>query len=255
MASVAFTGNTSWYYLYLGGIIGCVKASSNRATVRNCVNYGSVTYSGTADYSYIGGIVGRSDGWLLNKAFIQNCLNYGTIKCNGTTENKLYIGGILGYSSGITNLDNCVSDGKIIDKQYNCYIGSVVGYEISSTTISHCYWSSDVGYKACGYESPTIIESTSFNSTTFELRKTISVGSYTGNSLVLALNAAAEHYILRDYCHWALNNGSKKISFAVNGTKRGFTLNSQLILLPGLANKGKVMFDGWYTDNSYTDSH
>ena len=152
-----------------------------------------------------------------------------------------------------------MSGGKITSNKVSNYIGSVVGYIDSEATasITHCYWSSDDGYnKACGSGTPTITECINFNSnTTFELNDTVSAYNYTGTSLLDALNAAADYYILRDYCHWALNNGSKKISFAVNGTKRGFTLNSQLILLPGLANKGKVMFDGWYTDNSYTDSH
>ena len=40
---------------------------------------------------------------------------------------------------------------------------------------------------------------TSYNSTTFELSETVSIGSYTGTSLIEALNAAAGYYTLLDY--------------------------------------------------------
>ena len=40
---------------------------------------------------------------------------------------------------------------------------------------------------------------TSYNSTTFELSGTVSIGSYTGTSLIEALNAAADYHTLLDY--------------------------------------------------------
>ena len=95
MANVSFTGSTtgSLGILYLGGIAGYLFASNKDTTVKNCANYGSVTYSGTvSSYAYIGGIVGFSGGSSSNKVFIQNCLNYGTITHSGTLK-YLYIGG------------------------------------------------------------------------------------------------------------------------------------------------------------------
>ena len=255
MASVSFTGNIT-RELYFGGIVGLLSASNKEATVRNCANYGSVTHFGTASNARIGGIVGYSYGSSPNKVFIQNCLNYGTINHNGTTTGSLFIGGILGYSaSGTNNIENCVSGGKITSNKASNYIGSVVGYVKSSlfTSITHCYWSSDDGYsKACGKGSPTVTESTSFNSTTFELSKTISAGNYTGTSLLDALNAAADHYVLRDYSHWLLNKDNKEVSFTVNNRVKPLTLSAQLILLPSLASEGKLWFDGWYNDSSCT---
>ena len=159
MASVSFTGNTSWN-LFLGGIAGYLCASNNDATVRNYANYGSVAHSGTVfGNARIGGIVRYSYGNSQNKVFIQNCLNYGTVTYSGASRD-LYIGGILGStSSGTNNIENCVSTGKITSNTANNYIGSVVGYASSSTTtnITHCYWTSDVGCdKAYGSGSPTI---------------------------------------------------------------------------------------------------
>ena len=58
--------------------------------------------------------------------------------------------------------ENCVSAGKITSgkqAEYSNYIGSVVGYVESgkTTTITHCYWTSDVGnYNAYGSGNPTI---------------------------------------------------------------------------------------------------
>ena len=156
MASVAFTGNTtgSTGNLWFGGIAGSLSTSSNAIAVRNCANYGSITHSGIVPGSSvsIGGIVGSSSGDS-NKAFIQNCLNYGTITHNGTSG-TLYIGGILGSSSG-TNIENCVSGGKITSNKASNYIGSVVGdINSSEATIKHCHWTSDVGnYSAYGYGS------------------------------------------------------------------------------------------------------
>ena len=256
MASVAFTGNAN-YDLYLGGIVGDLPISDKDATVRNCANYGSVTHSGTAYYANIGGIIGESWVSSQNEVFIQNCLNYGTINHNGTTSSFLCIGGILGDADyGTSIIENCVSIGKIVsNKQDYNYIGSIIGQANSwaTTTITHCYWSSDDGNnKACEGGSPIITESTSFNSTTFELSKIVSVGNYTGTSILDALNAAADHYYLCGYSHWLLNKDNKEVSFTINNRVKPLTLGAQLILLPSLASEGKLWFDGWYTDSSCT---
>ena len=66
-----------------------------------------------------------------------------------------------------------------------------------------------MGYnKAYGRGSLTISES--FNNTTFELSEAVSVGNYTGTSLVDALNAAVDYYVLHGYSHWLLNKTVKK---------------------------------------------
>ena len=138
MASVSFTGNTT-NSLFLGGIAGCLSVSSKDITMRNCINYGSVTHSGTANYARIGGIAGYSSGWYSpNKVFIQNCLNYGTIDNSGTTGD-LNIGGILGYSSG-TNIENCVSAGKSLQaKQAKVILEVLLGILTLKQQFSHTF--------------------------------------------------------------------------------------------------------------------
>ena len=230
MASVSFTGNTSWS-LHLGGIAG-LSASNNEAIVKNCANYGSVALSGTAGSpANIGGIVGYSWG-SSGKTYIQNCLNYGTIKCNGTTIRSLYIGGIIGQAYGTNNLENCVSGGKITSNKQG-YIGSVVGYVSPTTNISHCYWTSDVGnYKACGDGSPTIDNET----------KDFSLSTTTVNSLN-SYNSS--------WSKWLLNTNNKSATFKVNSGK-GFSLSSQLILLPNFAESENHNFSGWFEDEECT---
>ena len=111
------------------------------------------------------------------------------------------IGGILGCTSnyGIINIiENCVNGGKIISNEASYCIGSIVGYvDSDSTTIKHCYWSNDVGYnKAYGNGSPMHTESSSFIPVTFKLNEAVSIGNYTGTSLLDALNAFADRYYI-----------------------------------------------------------
>ena len=144
LTSVAFTGGSS--SSYLGGIIGRLIESG---TIKNCVNYGPVTHSGTSAFgSYIGGIVGLSGGTSVK--FIQNCANYGAITNNGTSS-SLCIGGIIGDRwYGTIIVENCVSVGQIVNSKQASenYIGSVLGYIGSGAekaNITHCLWTSDVG--------------------------------------------------------------------------------------------------------------
>ena len=104
------------------------------------------------------------------------------------------LGGIIGWSA-CTAVENYVISGKIeSNKASDNYIGSVVGYINSYTTISYCYITSKLSsYSKYGYRTPSS-ESyiLTYNSTTFELDETVSIGSYTGTSLIDVLNAAAD---------------------------------------------------------------
>ena len=251
MGSVSFSGNIS-SYLYLGGITGYLSSSDNYDfTVKNCANYGDVTHSGeSGSTSYIGGIAGwSSSGSSTKRVNIYNCLNHGTITHNGTTTSSLYLGGIAGYTS-YTIIENCVSGGKIsmstTASSYN-YIGSIVGYVVSDISINYTYFTSELsGYKKYGSgTTPSEFVVLSYDSTSFELKGTVSIGDYTGNSLIGAINAAADYNITRDYSHWLLNKGKNAVGFNTNGNST-FTLNSQVILLPSLVGDGNKSFK-WFT--------
>ena len=131
-----------------------------------------------------------------------------------------------------------MSAGKITSgkqAEYSNYIGSVVGYVESgkTTTITHCYWTSDVGnYNAYGSGNPTIGSETkqiTLNTTTVD-----NLNSYNSS-----------------WNKWLLNTNNKPITFKINNGK-GFSFSSQLILLPDPANT-KTEFRGWFTDNALTE--
>ena len=238
MANISFTGNTS-SNLYIGGIAAYLYHSG---TVKNCVNYGSI-HTGAVGYpASIGGIVGESGVYSLERAsdevFIQNCLNYGTIIHNETTGDNLYIGGILGYAySGTNSIENCVNGGKITSNKESDYIGSVVGGIGSgiTTNIKHCYWSSDVYYD----------------------------NAYGGNKSVVNVDSETKQVILNtttvnnlnsynsSWNKWLLNTNSKTITFKVNNCN-GFSISSQLILLPSLAESENHTFSSWFEDKDCT---
>ena len=258
MGSVSFSGNitTDSKTAYLGGIAGYLYSYDNDSTVKNCANYGDVTDSGESSYSYIGGIVGYSTGSssASTRVYIYNSLNHGTITHNGTTIN-LYLGGIAGYTYR-TTIRNCVSGGKFslpTTASSNNFIGSIVGNVYSDTSISYTYFTSELsGYNKYGYgnlsnESNIL----SYDSTTFKLNETVSIGNYSGTSLIGALNAYSNYYNDRDYSRWLLNKGSNAVSFTINGRANPIKMDYQIILLPSLANEGNMSFE-WFTDRELT---
>ena len=232
MADVSFTGKAN--SLNLGGIVSYLSASkSNEAIVRNCANYGSVTHSGTAGSAYIGGIVGRASGLELSKFYIQNCLNYGSINHNGTSS-SLYLGGILGSAgSEVSKIENCIITGKITSSTGSDNVGSVAGLAGSGTTITHCYWTTDVGdFNASGGRSSSVDP----ESKQISLNETIvdNLNSYNNS-----------------WNKWLFNINNSSVSFKVNNGN-GFNLSSQLVLLPDLAESEGHSFSGWFEDKGWS---
>ena len=152
----------------------------------------------------------------------------------------MYIGGIAGYTD-YTTIEYCVSAGNISSTNSGD-IGSIVGYVKSGTSINYCYFTSELSdYNKYVTGSP-LSESNTFryNSITFELNKTVSIGSYSGNSLIDALNAAADYYPLRNYSHWLLNKERNNVSFVINERTNPIKMDYQIILLPSLASEGNL---------------
>jgi putative cell wall-binding protein len=81
----------------LGGILG---SSQNSVHIENCLNLGTITYSGptasTSQYTCIGGIIGSSNG---SASIFTNCVNVGTISTPVLTSASTfyYIGAVVGY--------------------------------------------------------------------------------------------------------------------------------------------------------------
>ena len=257
MGSVTFRGSIDGCYncyLYLGGIAGYLYSSGYNSTVKNCANYGDLTHSGWRNFTHIGGIVGAS-GSSSGNMYIYNCLNHGTITHSGTTGSSLDLGGIVGHTR-LTTIENCVSGGKfsLLANASDDYTGSIVGYIESKTIISYTYYTSDLsdydkyGNGTLSSESNTF----SYDSTTFELDGTVSIESYTGSSLLGALNAYAGYNITLDYSHWLLNKENKTVSFTINGRTNPIKMDYKIILLPSLASDEGMGFDGWYSNKECT---
>lgn len=253
MASIAYKGTADRHSIYLGGIAGYLEQYTFQSITysvyaKNCANYGSLEYFGSGRI-HLGGIIGYLDF----DCYVRNCLNYGTIIYNGTFNYAYaYVGGIIGYNDGFIN--NCVNAGLfVVDKAENTtYLGSIAG-ATSHATFLNCYWDKTISYNVYGYapySNPEITDSASFNGD-FELNETISIGSYSGSSLIDAVNAFTDHYILYDCSHWILNKNENNVKFAVNNGN-DLTMNYKVILLPNLANNGNLWFDGWYTDSTCT---
>ena len=250
LGKISFIGNVS-KWSYLGGISGMVICMEISSIVRNSVNYGYVNWTGSSQFSYIGGIIGHTYGYGTTKlTFVQNCFNNGLILFNNidTRPVEQTIGGIVGCGT-FMDINNCVDQGNtILEAESKTIKGGIAG-SAGYSLFSHCYWDKDITESAYGsIYSSTFSDSSSFDSTSFELSESVSVGTYTGTSLLDALNAVADYYYLRDYSHWAFNRNSNAVVFTIN-ERAPFTLKSQIILLPSLASEG-LWFDGWYTDAS-----
>ena len=244
LGNITFNGQytDSFYRARIGGIAGS-SDSYYTHYIKNCINYGTIKDTGLSS-SRIGGIVGLSE-----EGSIYNCLNHGEIASNGKVSGWR-IGGIVGYMSDGT-LENCVNDGKMSCTNDDGYVGSIVGYIYEPELFSRCYWNEEIHFDAFGKESSTkVTECATFNND-FVLNETVTIGSYTGKSLLDALNAYTEKYRSREYSHWLTNKDENAVSFTVND-KKTVTLNSQVILLPSIANGNKKWFDGWYTDKECT---
>ena len=247
MGSVTFSGSAN-VLSFLGGIVGYISNSSNyEAIVKNCVNYGTITHSKSSENSRIAGIVGETYG-----SYIVNSLNQGTIMHVGTSYTSLYIGEISG-SIYYATIENCVSAGKISSHtgSRDDRIGRIAGKFFADATINYCYFTSGSNYNKYGKEFPSSESYTlKYNSATFVLSGIVSVGNYSGNSLIEASNA----YIDSNFhgcSSWLLNKEGKNVTFTING-RSTFKLDSQVILMPSLLNEGNMTFDGWYTDSGLT---
>lgn len=262
MATITFYDD---YYFYAGGIAGAISAENGyTSAVRNNANYGNILHLSSDEYdggkitpkagsgvsySSIGGIIGYYSG--APDSQINNNLNYGTI--NSTVEfvgvDEMYIGGIIGYTI-FSTIDNCVNFGSIHYSFKDALVGSVAGFfEVSK--VSHCYWNKELDFVGIGNEfDSAVVGCSGFDAKSFDLNNDVSVGTYTGKSLLSALNAASGLYHNCDYSSWILNKGKKNVKFVINDGE--FTMGYELILAPSLANLMNITFDGWYEDSSYT---
>lgn len=173
---------------YAGGIVGRAYSQQSDIIIRNCANFGSIVMSDITRVGQVGGIVGRSDYYNKNMCTIANCINYGDIRGSLISEES-YMGGICGVAE-LAKIENCVNMGAI-EFNSNSAVDHIAGRMWKGSIIKNSYWlavDNDSHYGK--YRNVTVFtDCASFNDTDFELDTEITVGSYTGTSLVGALSA------------------------------------------------------------------
>ncbi|MCR5560234.1 MAG: hypothetical protein K6F58_00210 [Bacteroidales bacterium] len=169
--------NIGAQYVYLGGIIGKLKADST-VDVEHCSNTANVTFTASAKYdattntatryyyNYLGGIVGYADNAAIKGDVSNHCTNSGIIKGgDGNANNNqktpsFEVGGIVGCITGASSIAYCELSGSGQSyndhwsnrgiTSYDCPMnggiaGHVVGTAETPIPVSNCSVSSTVG--------------------------------------------------------------------------------------------------------------
>lgn len=246
MANLTFEGsiNDNNAFLYFGGIAGRILTQPySKGTIKNCINYGSLTYKGTSSYAYIGGIAGLLFG-SSSYAYVCNSLWNGTISYEGTSG-TLYIGGIVGKSE-VTSVLNCLSVGKTVSYSTGMtkVMGNVVGYAGSTVKVEHCLWTSDTNCDiVSGTGSPSTTRSnlvTMSKTIIEELNNEVNQGSC--GSTTVSCDGWNEW--LFDHC------GGGPFTFRINNRK-SISFRTKMTLLLDVAEVDDLTFSGWYSDDYY----
>ena len=136
VSDISFTSSE----IYLAGYIGLCGYASN-STIEYCQSKGdiSITRSDNDPSSlYVGGIVGYAGG----ASEIRYCAN--TVNIEATA---IHVGGIAGsLGRGNPSVTNCYSTGKLIVRglPFGGNIGGIVGTINGNTPIKHCYFAGEI---------------------------------------------------------------------------------------------------------------
>ena len=116
---------------YVGGVVG-----RNEGTVINCYNTGNVNGNRNVG-GVVGGVVGRSDKY----CDVTNCYNTGSVIGNE------YVGGVVGGSDEYCDVTNCYNTGNITGEEG---VGGVIGYDIRTTVTNCCNTGNITGEEGVG---------------------------------------------------------------------------------------------------------
>ena len=278
--------NTQHFQSYLGGLVGTVFSMIEPVTIQNCVNMAKISVIGPADILLAGGIVGHLgyDGYNIE---LYNCMNMGNIHTEEGDFLDLYIGGIVGYMDGKDSsfVLNCLNFGNItVSEKNNFFItmGGIVGeledasifncvnmgtfFKIPDAT-SFCYaLQSEIVGVAQGEIYSCYSPNITFNDTiklkhyyecgafdeNYMLLNEISIGDYTGKSLISALNVYPDIFYFYELSWWLLNKNEKKVSIlASSNINKTLETTSSLVLLTQVSDNYKYHFFGWYNDAGF----
>lgn len=118
---------------HIGSIAGIstfenIGGISYKSVIEKCINYANIQTEQNEGSGYVGGIVGNS----IKLSEINKCINYGTI----TSYTK--VGGIIGSGGGGTWIKNSINNGTIKAVEKSAGIMGVCSGESSSYIIMNC---------------------------------------------------------------------------------------------------------------------
>lgn len=111
----------------VGGIVGY---ASNQVNMKDCSNSGNVRIGASAvtGNGLAGGIAGN-----IVSSTLDNCDNSGTICVLDGYKGNVYVGGIAGYSNGVTIRNGSDNSGNVYAAcQTNVYVGGILGSFVTS---------------------------------------------------------------------------------------------------------------------------
>ena len=146
VSDISFTSSE----IYLYGYIGLCGYASN-STIEYCQSKGNISITRSDNDPsplYVGGIVGYAGG----ASEIRYCANTVNIEATAT-----HVGGIAGsLGSGNPSVTNCYSTGKLIVRglSYGGNTGGIVGTINGNTPIKHCYFAGEIDLTKYGVTAP-----------------------------------------------------------------------------------------------------
>lgn len=236
MASIKYSGTTE-KNVYLGGIVGSFSTFKVTNVVKNSVNYGAITCTGTAKVDNLAGVIGSMNNVLKDfNQIITNCANYGTISHTGKTFNYTIIGGILGF--GRNNIiTNCFASGDIQTNQATEYIGLIIAQINTATQVTQCHWTRNINNINIAGEKASMV--TISSSTRVEMNR----------DTLDAINTYAKDTD-SSWSGWLilhLNNGT------ICGSPYDEIITTQKNF--PTPEKDGYTFVGWYKDATFTDKY
>ena len=145
--TIKMLGEESVSWMYVGTLVGEASGHSE-LLIKECTNEATLTVTGKAEQSYVGGIVGSQGGYLFN------CVNKGNV-ISEITSTESYVGGIAGAgyvvaSANLAQFITSTADGASIGGicgsryAYGCYSKAsslpIVPVQEGETDSSHGFY-------------------------------------------------------------------------------------------------------------------
>lgn len=150
-AKVDFNASASVADAAVAGVVGSiVKVEGITGIVKNCENYGTISFTGVIEArACIAGVLGYSN---LNGFTIENCTNYGLIAKTNANQKEFTMGGVVGRANDKMYVKSCVNNGSVTydfipteaDKINYIHIAGVMGAAYKSCELSDCINKGDV---------------------------------------------------------------------------------------------------------------